>query len=147
MDCMSWVKTMVQVPRMNLVPRSDRPSIWIDRISGLEFTDHGRDSVPPYQEWYCMKFGKFICEARTKRIGLIETPSGPVLKFVVALPQLRKNFERSQKFFSRSERADIGTFERCLPLMLEAWRRQKISPGLIREGGRVEIELSNLEKI
>lgn len=141
------VKAMDEKPKMNLVPRSDLPSILVDQISGLEFTDHGRDDVWPYQEWRCMKFSKCVCETRAKKIGLVETPTGPAMKFVVSLPLLLKIFELCQTSFSASERADIGPFERCLPLMLEAWKQQKSSPRLIREGGRVEIELSDSEQI
>jgi len=67
---------MKKPPEMKLVPRRDLPSIWVDEISGLEFTDHGRDAIHPYQEWRCMKFRLIVCEARAKMIGVSKTTSG-----------------------------------------------------------------------
>src|SRR5262249_30188217 len=93
---------------MRLVPREDRPSILVDEISGLEFTEYVRDVQPPHVQFSCEKFGKIICMCRATRLGLIKKPHGPVLKFVGSIPKTRAYFDACMKSFTPAERAEIG---------------------------------------
>jgi hypothetical protein len=128
---------------MSLVPRADFPSVLVDKVSGLEFTERNRDVAPPLVHFYCEKFHKVVCVCEARRVGLLQTPTGPVLKFVGSLSQTRAYFEACLKSFTSEERSSIGSFDDCLPKMLQAWQVLKDSPQLQNERGRVEITLAD----
>jgi hypothetical protein len=135
---------MTSKPEMKLVRRKDLPSILVDEISGLEFTVLVRDVPRQYVDFECSAFQRSLCTCRARRIGLIRTPEGPIYRYTGSLRATRANFEDRIRYFTPEQRAKIGSFEDCLPRMIKAWQIMQESPSLLREGGRVEVELRDV---
>jgi len=134
---------MKDKPAMRLVRREDLPSILVDEISGFQFTYYVRDVPRPFADYSCEKFNRTVCKCRAKGLGVIQTPSGSILKYIGSLSATRRYFEMSKDSFTPQERAEIGSFEDCLPMMIEAWQALLGTQRFRREGGRVEFELTD----
>lgn len=133
---------------MNLVPKSDRPSILVDTDSGLEITDFAdRDVKHPYESWGCLWGGRFLLIINAKYLGYTEQSGVPQVNYSLSLPALRRAYSLGVRKYAGEERERLGSFENLLPIMLEAWRIQKGSPKLFDAGGRVAISLVDADQV